>query len=140
MRQYIRRDTRFSQSGPQMACASAFALRRANLLLILAGERVFHGKPSFPSLVGVARNRDRLERGRNAVNETQIPSLRRGSAVSADVVFAFLWRGQFRRGYAPSYAPPSGTQTVTYQITVTGTSPGTAADAGHGTVVNLIVQ
>src|ERR1700687_5572502 len=50
----IRTCMRFSQSGPQMACASAFALRRANLLSILASERVFHGKASFPSLVASA--------------------------------------------------------------------------------------
>jgi hypothetical protein len=43
-------------------------------------------------------------------------------------------------GTPPVTPPPSGTQPVTYQITVTGTSPGTAADAGHGTVGNLIVQ
>jgi hypothetical protein len=36
--------------------------------------------------------------------------------------------------------PPAGKQPTTYQITVTGTSSGTAADAGQSAVVTLIVD
>ena len=43
-------------------------------------------------------------------------------------------------GTPPVTPPPSGTQPVTYQITVTGTSAGTAADAGHSIVVTLVVD
>ena len=43
-------------------------------------------------------------------------------------------------GTPPVTPPPSGTQPVTYQITVTGASPGTAADASHSTVVTLVVD
>lgn len=39
-----------------------------------------------------------------------------------------------------STAPPAGKQPVTYQITVTGTSSGTAADAGQSAVVTLVVD
>ena len=34
----------------------------------------------------------------------------------------------------------SGGNPVTYKVTVTGTSPGTAADAGQSTVVTLVVD
>ena len=40
----------------------------------------------------------------------------------------------------PVTPPPSGTQPVTYQITVTGASPGTAPDASHSTVMTLVVE
>jgi hypothetical protein len=36
--------------------------------------------------------------------------------------------------------PPAGKQPVTYQITVTGTSSGTAADAGQSARVTLVVD
>jgi hypothetical protein len=36
--------------------------------------------------------------------------------------------------------PPAGKQPDTYQITVTGTSSGTAADAGQSAVVTLVVD
>jgi hypothetical protein len=43
-------------------------------------------------------------------------------------------------GTPPVTPPPSGTQPVTYQITVTGVSAGTVADAGHSVVVTLVVD
>jgi hypothetical protein len=36
--------------------------------------------------------------------------------------------------------PPKGNQPVTYLITVTGTSPGTASDAGQSVQVTLVVD
>ncbi len=39
-----------------------------------------------------------------------------------------------------STPPPSGNQPTIYQITVTGTSPGTTVDAGQSTVVTLIID
>jgi hypothetical protein len=240
------------------ACANAFALRRANLLSILAGERVFRAKPLFPSLGAkqtVPQNpipdsdadhirernewffRGRLVRGKpspelrrrayqnkvrmrarpntalGAPHSTGLTGLSSGSwtplgpmplasdatgngtqdyrqvsgratAIAVDpadtsgntiyiggaqsgvwkstdaanntandVAWTAVTDDQATLSIGAIAVQPgnadltktvilaaTGTQPVTHQITVTGTSPGTAADAGHGTVVNLIVQ
>jgi hypothetical protein len=87
----------------------------------------------------VAGNRRRLECREHSLAETQGPGIRFDRAAAcADVVCAFLWRRQYG-----STTPPIGNQPIIYsdiQITVTGTSPGTAIDAGQNTIVALVVD
>ena len=97
--------------------------------------------PEFQShllraVLAVAGNRDWLEYGGYSLPKAEGASAGRNDAASADLVVAFLG-GVSNGGTTP---PPAGKQPVTYQITVTGTSSGTAADAGQSAVVTLVVD
>ena len=67
---------------------------------------------------------------------------RRAQVLGAAVLFLLTWSllscgGASNGGTAP---PPAGKQPTTYQITVTGASAGTTADAGQSAVVTLVVN